>query len=150
MKFVWLHCLPPSKQPRGLLLAQEGRPAHVMDLATNRGLNLLLNFLLIVLVLVLAFILVKLMWTIPGRFLFKSCSEGLGFFCNDNVRRSIYLTRNTTRLHRLKYLTEKVFGGFYQKWILNLHTIMSCHWIRKVLRALLSTERNTSTHKELL
>lgn len=47
-----------------------------MDLANNRGLNLLLNFLLIVLVLVLAFILVKLMWISVQLF----CG-----LCNDNV-----------------------------------------------------------------
>lgn len=60
-----LHCFEHSKQPKaatkGLFQAHEGGQMHMMDLAHNRGLNLLLNFLLIVLVLVLAFILVKLM-----------------------------------------------------------------------------------------
>lgn len=62
---VILYCLLLQEQPKStiksLQQAQEGRLMHIMDLANNRGVNLLLNFLLIVLVLVLAFILVKMM-----------------------------------------------------------------------------------------
>ncbi|KYO18912.1 cardiac phospholamban isoform X1 [Alligator mississippiensis] len=52
---------PAETAIKSQLQAQEGRPVKSMDLANNRGLNLLLNFLLIVMVLVLVFILVKLM-----------------------------------------------------------------------------------------
>ena len=112
------------------------RRMHVMDLANNRGLNLLLNFLLIVLVLVLAFILVKLMWTsVRLRCLTKPHKTLFWGFRNDNVDTSNYLNINMRRLHRLKYLTtqESAHVSISSKSDPKSYAQLStCHWVKSI------------------
>lgn len=119
-----------------LLQAQEGRLMHIMDLANNRGLNLLLNFLLIVLVLVLAFILVKLMWTSVRLY---------GGFCNDNVD-SPDKTAEAEITNRECVPTPNVSESNPK----SCSRLFTCHWVKKAPIALLSNWRNSRMHRQQL